>query len=469
MALTFDDLPAAGALPLREAERTNLRVIEALKRRKVAAAIFVNEDTGVKLGAAYERIVRAWFRDGHELGNHTASHPDLNRISAEAFENELMRGEATLRKLVTPRYLRFPFNHTGDTREKMAAVEAVLKKRGYEVAACTIDTTDYEFARVYEAMHQRRDHVGMQRLRKAYLDFSGAAIDHYVRLNKQVLGETAPHVMLLHLNRLNADVMRELLDLFVSRGFGFVSLKAAQAHEAYRIPISSPSRFGLMWGYRWARERGVAVDGKLEPEPPAWVLEYGRGRKVTLTGQDGVSVQALIFGDGPRGVVLAHGGRFNKESWRPQAEALASKGFQVLAFDFRSDDATRYLDILAAVKHLRQSGTESVAVVGASMGGDHAAKACEAEPASISRLVLLAAGAYTTLSRCEAKKLFVMARYDVIGDNQPRLPAIRARYERASGPKRFVTLNGSAHAQAIFGSNEGSRLMRELLKFMGGA
>jgi hypothetical protein len=30
-----------------------------------------------------------------------------------------------------------------------------------------------------------------------------------------------------------------------------------------------------MWGYRWARERGVKVDGSLEPEPPKWITDYG--------------------------------------------------------------------------------------------------------------------------------------------------------------------------------------------------
>jgi hypothetical protein len=31
-----------------------------------------------------------------------------------------------------------------------------------------------------------------------------------------------------------------------------------------------------MWGYRWARERNVKVDGSLEPEPPPWIGEYAK-------------------------------------------------------------------------------------------------------------------------------------------------------------------------------------------------
>jgi hypothetical protein len=31
-----------------------------------------------------------------------------------------------------------------------------------------------------------------------------------------------------------------------------------------------------MWGYRWAKERNVKVNGSLEPDPPQWVFEYGK-------------------------------------------------------------------------------------------------------------------------------------------------------------------------------------------------
>jgi len=31
-----------------------------------------------------------------------------------------------------------------------------------------------------------------------------------------------------------------------------------------------------MWAYRWAKERGIKVDGSKEPEPPAWVASYGK-------------------------------------------------------------------------------------------------------------------------------------------------------------------------------------------------
>ena len=100
------------------------------------------------------------------------------------------------------------------------------------------------------------------------------------------------------------------------------------------------------------------------------------------------------------------------------------------------------------------------------MGGDYAAEAAEANPDKIDRLVLLAAGAYTPLIKSKARKLFIMSRDDIIGDNTPRLPDIRSQYEKASDPKEFVVLDGSAHAQFIFATNQGDRLTRDILRFL---
>jgi pimeloyl-ACP methyl ester carboxylesterase len=162
--------------------------------------------------------------------------------------------------------------------------------------------------------------------------------------------------------------------------------------------------------------------------------------RTSFSTQDDAVIYADLYGTGLRGVVLAHGGRFNKESWREQARVLVAAGFRVLAFDFRgygqsrgsnrrrspAEDA-RHLDVMAAVEYLRQTGASTVSVVGASMGGDYAAEAAEANPEKIDRLVLLAAGAYTPLTRSKARTLFIMSRDDVIGDNAPRLLRLALR------------------------------------------
>ena len=55
-------------------------------------------------------------------------------------------------------------------------------------------------------------------------------------------------------------------------------------------------------------------------------------QSVSFPTQDGGLIDAVIYGKGARGVVLAHGGRFYKESWDTEAKSLAAAGY-LLASD----------------------------------------------------------------------------------------------------------------------------------------
>jgi pimeloyl-ACP methyl ester carboxylesterase len=202
--------------------------------------------------------------------------------------------------------------------------------------------------------------------------------------------------------------------------------------------------------------------------------------QVSFPTQDGGLIYANRYGKGDRGVVLAHGGRFNKESWEKQARVLVKAGFCVLAIDFRgrgqsrggaqalSRDDGAHFDVLAAVRYLRKTGARTVSVVGASFGGGAAAEASVvAEQGEIDRLVLLAHSLIEKPERMKGRKLFILSRDDFSGENKiPRLPKIRDQYERAPDPKELLILEGSAHAQLIFETEQGERLMLEMLRFL---
>jgi pimeloyl-ACP methyl ester carboxylesterase len=198
---------------------------------------------------------------------------------------------------------------------------------------------------------------------------------------------------------------------------------------------------------------------------------------VSFPTQDGGIVYADLYGKGERGVVLAHGGRFTKESWAKQAQVLEKARFRVLAIDFRgrgqsrgpqsksNQDGTEY-DVLAAVHYLHKAGAKTVSVVGASLGGEAAADASiDAEPGEIDRLVLLAAWTERSPEKMKGRKLFIYARDDA-NDEGPRLPKIRANYEKTRGPKELIILDGSAHAQFLFDTDQGEHLMHEILRFL---
>jgi esterase/lipase len=202
---------------------------------------------------------------------------------------------------------------------------------------------------------------------------------------------------------------------------------------------------------------------------------------VSIPAPSGAPIQADLYGAGDRAVVLAHGGRFDKSSWKKQARVLAEAGFRVLAIDFRAavqarngpeppclyDETCLSIDVLAAVRYLKSQGAKTVSVVGASLGGGAAAQASvDARDGEIDRLVLLAHMPIAAPEKMKGRKLFIVSRGDLGSGDVPRLAGIREQYEKSPGPKELVVLEGSAHAQFIFDTPEGDRLMREIVRFL---
>jgi pimeloyl-ACP methyl ester carboxylesterase len=199
---------------------------------------------------------------------------------------------------------------------------------------------------------------------------------------------------------------------------------------------------------------------------------------VSLVTEDGGLIYADLYGNSGKAVVLAHGGQFTKESWQPQAQSLTKAGFRVLAFDFRgfgkshgpgdSDmyTAPMHLDVLAAVRYLRNHGAKTVSVMGGSFGGTAAADAAIASPGEINRLILLAAEGSGPAERIKVPLLIIVARDDTNGSG-PRLPHIRAWFDQAPQPKELIVLDGSAHAQFLFQTDQSDRVMKEVLRFLG--
>jgi len=201
-------------------------------------------------------------------------------------------------------------------------------------------------------------------------------------------------------------------------------------------------------------------------------------QSISFPAEDGGRVCADLYGPGTYAVVLAHGGRFNKESWRVQANALVSAGFRVLAIDFRGfgcstgpgqadfDNAPFEKDVLAAVRYLKTHGAKAVSVVGGSFGGAAAGDASiKSAPGEIDRIVFLGAAPNLPAEKLKSRALFIVARDDA-NDAGLRLPGIRAQYEKAPGPKELIVLDGSAHAQFLFQTDQRARVMQEILRFL---
>ncbi len=190
------------------------------------------------------------------------------------------------------------------------------------------------------------------------------------------------------------------------------------------------------------------------------------------------AIEADLYGHGSRGVILAHGGQFHKESWKKQAEVLANSGFLVLAVSFRGDHfnpdgspgsfgetADNVTDVLAGVACLKHAGASTIFAVGASMGGDAVGEAnAQSAPGVISRTVFLGSSGGDAPAKLTGRKLYIVAREDRSGDGL-RLPGITDHYQRAPQPKQLVILDGKAHAQFLFDTDQGTRALAEIVNF----
>jgi len=198
-----------------------------------------------------------------------------------------------------------------------------------------------------------------------------------------------------------------------------------------------------------------------------------RPEEVSFPTADGGVVFADLYGTGQRAVVLAHGAKFDKASWKDQAKQIANASFRVAAVEFRGYGKSKagpksqsprdelYLDILAAAEYLRGHGAKSVAVIGASMGGGAAANAVvHGGPRAIDRLILLAPVPIEHPELLTVPKLYIVAEGDSLASR------VREQYGKAPEPKQLIVLGGSAHAQNLFATDQSERVMSEILEFL---
>jgi pimeloyl-ACP methyl ester carboxylesterase len=100
------------------------------------------------------------------------------------------------------------------------------------------------------------------------------------------------------------------------------------------------------------------------------------------------------------------------------------------------------------------------------MGGGAAGDASIAsQPGEIDRVVFLGAYPNGPAEKLKCASLFIVARDDANADG-PRLPKIQEQFQKAPEPKTLIILDGSAHAQFLFQTDQAERVMMEILHFL---
>jgi lysophospholipase L1-like esterase len=259
IAFTFDDLPVHGPLPPAESRMEVIsKIIAALREAQLPPIYgFVN---AVHLEGQPEHaaVLEAWRTANNPLGNHTWSHKNFNQHSLEEFEQEILRDEPTLKKLMDDqdwRWFRYPYLAEGDTPEKKAALREFLHEHRYRVAAVTMSFGDYLWNGPYERCTSKNDAAGVKKLEDSYLSAAEESISFYRSLSHTLYGRDIPYVLLMHIGAFDAEMLPRLLELYRSKGFEFVSLPEAERDQFYRssTDLSLPAEPDMLEEVMWAR------------------------------------------------------------------------------------------------------------------------------------------------------------------------------------------------------------------------
>lgn len=281
VALTFDDLPfiPRGDCSADEIVAVNRRLLETLERENIPAAGLVVG--GRQCGddeATARSVLQLWLEHGHDLGNHTHSHRDLNAVSLDWYLEDIAATQTLLDRIdegqKERRWFRAPLLHMGDTTEKREGLRAFLERNDYVVAPVTVDNQEWVFAAVYERALAAGDDALANRVVDAYLEHLDTSFAYYEDLSGQLFDRQIPQVLLLHANRINADHLNDVIEMLRNRGYRFVSLEAAVADPAYEHEDRYVGPRGLSWLQRWALSAGI--EPAAEPREPAWIAELMR-------------------------------------------------------------------------------------------------------------------------------------------------------------------------------------------------
>ena len=274
VALTIDDLPRGGD-SVDKASRTfaeirdmTERLLAPLREQKIPATGFVHPGRTELTAPDVHRILDLWLDAGADLGNHTWSHADLNRVPEAQYEQDILKADACLRGLVEARgkkleFFRYPMLHAGPTAETKRAIAEFLAAHGYRNAPVTFDNSDYMFAVLYTRPEFRA------RVTKEYVPYLESVVAFFERRSVEVVGREFPQIMLLHANELNSRMMPHILAMFLQRGYRFIALDEALKDSAYRLPENYVGPGGFSWIHRWSMTKGMPNKG--EPDEPEWV------------------------------------------------------------------------------------------------------------------------------------------------------------------------------------------------------
>jgi len=280
LLVTVDDLPIAGdAARGDDAARlaTTNALLAVLKKHGIRAVAFVV--AGNVKSDADRAILQRWLDEGHELGSHTNTHPDLTSLTTEAYLADLSAAHARLTAFLQPRgrtlrWFRYPYLREGETRQKAEAVRGWLSAHGLRNVPVTLNVEDWSFDGPWARAVAGSDAAARETVRQDYLASIRTITTESEKRADAALKRQTPQVLLLHANGVGAANW-DAVFTWLARGHRFAAADDVMADETFRDLPLDVARYGYGHYDRVARLQRLeaaraAVTTLLETQAAAW-------------------------------------------------------------------------------------------------------------------------------------------------------------------------------------------------------
>jgi peptidoglycan-N-acetylglucosamine deacetylase len=195
IAMTFDDGPSAENTP---------RLLEMLKQRNIKATFFL---IGQNV-ASNPDLVRRILADGHEIGNHSWTHPQLSKLSDDRVTMEITKTQDAIKDAsgFTPSLLRPPYGAITPRQR-----EWVEDRFGLNVILWSVDPFDWKRP--------------------------GASV-----ITQRILSQVRPGAIILShdIHKQTVDAMPATLDGLIAKGYKFATVSQLIAMNKPKPPSAEP-------------------------------------------------------------------------------------------------------------------------------------------------------------------------------------------------------------------------------------
>jgi peptidoglycan-N-acetylglucosamine deacetylase len=179
IAMTFDDGPSAENTP---------RLLEMLKQRNIKATFFLIGQNVV----SNPDLVRRILAEGHEIGNHSWTHPQLSKLSDDRVTAEITQTQDAIKNAsgFTPTLLRPPYGAI-TARQR----EWIENRFGLNIILWSVDPFDWKRP--------------------------GASV-----ITQRILSQARPGAIILShdIHKQTVDAMPATLDALIAKGYKFATV-----------------------------------------------------------------------------------------------------------------------------------------------------------------------------------------------------------------------------------------------------